>query len=140
MFTSADGHDTSRDARRGFTSAEFVQAVRDTVAEYGADYVYETPTPHAACVYRSDGKPSCLFGHALDRLGVTQGADDLSLNDIGTINEVLVRLGYGYPPVRHAALVAQGLQDSGMKWGEVLEEFEAALIEHGYNESATRTM
>ena len=118
------------------TPEEFVQAVRDTVAEKGREFVYKRPSSAddpgpASCLYNpTDQYPhACLFGTALARLGV----EVPSRFEGEGIDTVLTELfGWEFTPendqVLQAASRAQSLQDSGHPWGAALDRFESGLI------------
>ena len=105
------------------TVGEFLHTLRQVVAEKGANYVYpDSEKRHGACRYRVNGEPSCLIGHALDRLGhvVPPSLEEQSASHV---------LGeFGAPePVRRVARHAQAAQDRGRPWGEVLSAAERAV-------------
>lgn len=109
-----------------FTKAEFVQAVKDSVEEKGRDYIYNKEG--VGCVYRHDNTPMCLFGHALDKLGITERPNGRSLDEIASdvdqeIGAILEEFDIGEYAFVEAANQAQARQDSGDTWGEALDVF-----------------
>lgn len=64
------------------TKEDALRALREAVAEKGAEYVYELENDLDSCKYVKDGEASCLVGNALHRLGVPI--------------EVLTELDYAY--------------------------------------------
>lgn len=52
-----------------WTLADLAAKLREVAAERPG-HVYVSPGGDSGCYYRVDGEPSCIFGHALDRLGV----------------------------------------------------------------------
>lgn len=105
--------------------------VKKVAAEH-PDYVYEKPAD--GCAYEVDGKPSCLVGHAMFRLGMSL---DLirRCDSAGAIGHVLDEF-YGEfdesgddEGVCRALLGwTQAVQDSGKPWGEAVSEAEGVLL------------
>ena len=102
------------------------------VAAEQPDKVYEKPGD--TCAYEFDGKPSCLVGHAMFRLGVpldvirlcdNHGAIEHALDEVPTEfdesgdEERVYRALLGW---------AQGAQDSGKPWGEAVAEAEELVL------------
>lgn len=106
------------------TRQEALDTLREVVAEYGEDYVYDRrvntgngPLGGESCFYVRDNKPSCLVGHVLNRRGVA-------------INTLKEREGSGpdiFAPrfLTHEAAdvltAAQEKQDGGRTWGSALQ-------------------
>ena len=105
------------------TVGEFLHTLRQVVAEKGTNYVYpESDITDSGCRYRVDGRPSCLIGHALDRLGHVVPPE----LEAKSAAFVLDRLGVSQAAVGRVADMAQLVQDEGHTWGEALETAEAA--------------
>lgn len=51
------------------TGEQIIQAIRDVASEK-PDFVYARPEGSSKCMYMHEGKPSCLIGQALFKLGV----------------------------------------------------------------------
>jgi hypothetical protein len=117
---------TMTSTKATFTEAEFVQAVRDAVAERGKDYVYSSPDDYGNCKYwhEKNEQPGCLFGLALHKLGVSgedlYGFDNGMGGGIQDILETSYGLGY---EVARAAENAQGAQDNSLAWGDAASWF-----------------
>lgn len=114
------------------TTEDFIQAMRDAVAERGADYVYppfenfadDYHNEFGACQYQTpDGTPACIVGLALSKIDpnlVPEYGEDPGAERFLT--------GKGLDPsVAEAAGWAQGIQDDGKTWGEALKEFERVI-------------
>jgi hypothetical protein len=110
------------------TATEIIQEVRRLAAER-PDYVYdEGEEPEGGdsirCFYWKDDRPSCIFGHALFRLGVTperlQAADAVA--PVGdSIESLLNRLAVGETPTETQWMgTVQRRQDDGWAWGEAV--------------------
>ena len=105
--------------------------VKKVAAEH-PDYVYERPAD--GCVYEVDGKPSCLVGHAMFRLGMpldlirrcdSAGAIEHVLDEVcGEFDES----GDDERVYRTLLGWAQGAQDSGKPWGEAVSEAERFVL------------
>lgn len=137
MLTLTD--DQKRDIKK------VLDTLDEIVEEFGPDYVYKPKTvldiDGAACVYVVDGKPSCLAGQVLFRLGVS--VDDLAKNDhergyvsIGATNpangaefEVPLDLSrFAFKVLR----VAQTQQDMRYSWGKARDLARECAYEIGY--------
>ena len=102
------------------------------VAAEQPDYVYDKPDGN--CSYEVGGKPSCLVGHAMFRLGMP--LDLIRRCDrAGAIGHVLDEFGGEFDEsgddkgVYRTLLVwAQGGQDSGLPWGEAVSEAERSVL------------
>lgn len=98
-----------------------LKALKDAVAEKGADYVYPVRDDGDRCVYTVDGKPSCIVGNALVRIGVPveklPREEDFQYRAAQQVKE----LGEGVRVADDAASLfdrAQQWQDGGITWGE----------------------
>ena len=105
--------------------------VKKVAAEH-PDYVYERPAD--GCAYEVDGKPSCLVGHAMFRLGMPL---DLirRCDSEGPIGHVLDEVcgefdesGDDRGVYRTLLGWTQGAQDSGKPWGEAVSESERFVL------------
>lgn len=114
-------NDEMSDEKWAVTASALAEAVVE-VANERPDYVYEVPNS-GICLFQVDGKPSCIVGHALARLGApaelleTLDAEELSIDpafvevealkcDVDREVEFLQRV--------------QLLQDGGTPWGEAV--------------------
>lgn len=98
---------------------QVLTTLREIVAEKGEEYVYVVPGEGHSCVYFYDGKPSCLIGHLIDRLGWNSAPIGLlSPHDLPP--EASDRLFFA---LQHAQIA----QDSKRTWGHALQVFEAEL-------------
>lgn len=108
-----------------FTEEQFTQAMRDAVAERGADYVYTQVDEYIGCQYtEEDGEVGCLIGLALFKLD----SETVPVwNAMGAMGADVV-LGKLVPDaVAFAARRAQSRQDDGLPWGESLETYLTTL-------------
>ena len=102
------------------------------VATERPDYVYEKPAD--GCAYEVDGKPSCLVGHAMFRLGMP--LDLIRRCDrAGAIGHVLDEISGEFDEsgddkrVYRALLMwTQGEQDLGKPWGRAVSESERFVL------------
>ena len=102
------------------------------VAAEQPDYVYEKPAD--GCAYEVDGKPSCLVGHAMFRLGMpldlirrcdSEGPIEHVLDEVcGEFDES----GDDRGVYRTLLGWTQGAQDSGKPWGEAVSESERFVL------------
>lgn len=102
------------------TTYSLLGAVASVVAERGADFVYVAPGGEdVACRYVYDDQPSCLFGAAFHKLGVSM--ETLVDGDVGhwTVSEFLQDQGMDVDDAV-AFQNAQSDQDSGYPYGDVL--------------------
>lgn len=106
-------------------------ALAEVVTERGEDFIYERPGGEDSCYYVWGDEPSCLFGAALYRLGLS--LNELSSYDpsgfAGTgvgLDTVLQQ--YGINKVDAEAFQeAQDNQDYGLPYGVVLDLLIRAL-------------
>lgn len=98
------------------TADQIIAEVRRLAAER-PDYVYEKPPGSTFCLYRhEDGSPGCIFGQALDNLGV--GLDE---HTYGTIGIVLFDLGVAKTDQQANWMTSvQHYQDNGRPWAEAV--------------------
>lgn len=97
------------------------------VAQERPDYVYDKLE---SCSYTDDGKPSCIVGHGMSRLGVPMEVMEM-LDDGGGSGGTYVA---GVPEVApewfdadsaealRSLGVTQQLQDEGESWGKAVAE------------------
>lgn len=103
------------------------KALEDIVGEYGRDHVYK-PVPYdyedegaeGFCRYQVNGEPSCLFGHALSRLGVEYHPEWEHENVAVVLQEWL---GVTDVTLTLACQKAQAAQDDRKPWGIALDLF-----------------
>lgn len=105
-----------------------LRTMKQVVAEEGSDYIYvPKPTqqyPMGACVYVYNGKPDCLAGRVLARMGVPLWV--LESYEGSTINQMIVESSSR--PINltnetiHVLRQAQRAQDRGETWGYCLEQ------------------
>lgn len=119
-----------------FTQDEFTAAMREAVAERGADYVYPFDNADyrravdgdfvSGCRYRTrySHKPACLIGVALSKV-----APEFKPVEGASAEAVMCAvLGItGQPGFVYAAGAAQRRQDDGKTWGEALSAYERYL-------------
>jgi hypothetical protein len=116
-----------------------LDTLREVVAEAGEDYTYPPAMKGEACTYVAGGKPSCLIGRVLFKLGVPLerleeadraqgGTGEPAFELLGTLKgEGVVDVDLD---VRHLFSEAQFAQDNGSCWGSALA---AATTEFGYH-------
>lgn len=96
-----------------FDAYAALKTLGDIVRDFGRDYVYEKPASVGMCVYRHEGKPSCLVGQVLARLV----PDFIPFEgSVGGMRDELLNLGFA----KDAAFVlqtAQLMQDQKYSWG-----------------------
>lgn len=109
-----------------FTLEDLAAKLREVAAER-PDYVYvnDRDAP-CRCVYwhESEGAPGCIFGHALQRLGV----------DVSSIISAGIRLvlnGWDVPGDYGPFVAVQNAQDGGagvgrLPWGECVKALDEA--------------
>lgn len=109
-----------------------LRTLQDVVDEFGHDYVYpDRESWSAACFYVRDGKPSCLAGQVVHRLGVP--LEKLKQFEAQAITAMVDHV----PPIQlYEPLVvlrqAQVVQDRGGTWGQALETAKKfAYNQHG---------
>jgi hypothetical protein len=109
------------------TDEQVTEVIRAIVAEFGEDYVYPR-FEGDGCWYVWDGKPSCLIGRVLHRLGADiealKSCDDLG----GFQEEILVMVDIDMSDLTLTALrYAQSQQDQRHSWGEALRVYLRAI-------------
>jgi len=117
------------------TVTTMVNALAASVRKMGHDYVYAKPDRADKCVYTYQGKPSCLIGHGLVRLGVkpshlrqyNAGASaGEALTDL--VREGLIEVD-DLDTLTEFCDAVQEYQDMGLDaWGDILDN---AMIEFG---------
>lgn len=103
----------------------FTEAIKAVVAA-NPDHTIDSL---GQCVYVLAGKPCCLIGQVLARLGVPierLAAFDRAQNS--SAQWFLPELGFS-TRITEAALEAQGSQDAGLPWSHALAEYLQALGE-----------
>lgn len=101
------------------TRESMTKALEQVVENRGRDYVY----PNNYCSYQEGGEPSCMFGQALEILGVPYNEaweDD-------NIGAVLHMLGVEDEHLLRVCDMAQRRQDDHDPYGEVLDRFHELL-------------
>lgn len=124
------------------TRENFTQAMRQAVAERGADWTYPNPSeqsraegwysPFGSTICRyglPDGTPACLIGYAINLVDPTQFAQ--IADSAGGADEIFAELDVSDYGLGVAANAAQSLQDEQGTWGAALEAFESALLHNG---------
>lgn len=112
-------------ALRTITREDALRALEEVVAEAGEDYVYQPPNQGLTCVYVADGRPSCLVGRALFRLGVSIETLHWLDREFGGFycRDLNDELPEKIPMDESAAIAfarAQERQDARCSWGEAL--------------------
>ena len=121
------------------TRDRVVEVTKQVVAEHGMEHVYEKPMVNrlggemAMCLYVHNGRPSCLVGHVLHRLGVpldvlAQG-DDQSQDASSMCYEVLYNTDFADEMIASFLSTVQATQDAGYTWGYALESGLKLLAE-----------
>jgi len=111
------------------TLEQTLAALEEAVAERGEDYVYDEHDDGGHCVYVKDGRPSCLVGNALVKLGVIT-VEELVPFETKSANYVTRALNA--PVAVQAALCrAQAVQDDGEPWGAALEQAKRVAEKNG---------
>ena len=111
--------------------AEVIQAVRD-LANANPEFIYEAKNPsyRGQCFYVEDGKPSCIVGQALAKLGLT--IDQLSLFDnevTGDISAEAVGKVLGLNDITRTWLRdVQASQDAGLRWAAAVARADGTPV------------
>lgn len=126
----------SKQGIRTVDTEEVLHVAEQIVNEFGHDYVYIEPDD-GICRYVYEGKPSCLVGHILVRLGarinVIRVPEDASLDAGGEGLGVIVllekltptwsTLGFTLTTQAVDVLAAiQNTQDTRRTWGQALND------------------
>jgi hypothetical protein len=111
------------------TTASLFAAIEEVVAEAGPDFVYESPVP-SECLYLYNDVPSCLFGKALDKLGIDRATLVSGDNGHWGLSDLPAEFGMGYDAA-NAFQQAQSRQDHGHSYGDVLDELRFNLEKIG---------
>ncbi len=106
---------------------EFMEALERAVAKRGSDWSYpqdrndRTFRFNGTCVYSTpSGEAACIIGAVMDELGLTRPAYDCT---VGAESVLGARVS---PEVRRLAGYAQGMNDSGVPWGQIVDRVRAA--------------
>ena len=125
--------------RKKFGAAEAIQALRDVVAEKGADFRYSNPewtksdleNNTTRCLNFHGKEPGCIVGHVLHRLGVTsERASVLGVQGSASAYDACVQLNvedfeWTFTSGAWCVLTeAQAHQDNRHPWGEALAKAE----------------
>lgn len=112
----------------------FIDAITEAVKTKGEDYTYPEeemspgdegfPTAPMCRYVTTDGRPSCIIGHALWNMGITVPPQLEGKNAGEALFHLLPGLSVG---VVHAASEAQDMQDAHETWGEALKAFTTTL-------------
>jgi hypothetical protein len=133
-----------------FTITELAK-VAVKVADANPTYVYQRGYQRVICTYYdATGKPSCLFGHAFEELGVDLAENKRTMITLGILLEAFRCMGtftdqdevdrVGYVAVKdlHYALTkAQQAQDAGDCWGDAVQPIRDWLATYGWPEAKT---
>lgn len=111
------------------TTASLFAAVEEVVAETGPDFVYESPVP-GECLYLYNGTPSCLFGKALDKLGMDRRTLESGDNGHWGLSDLPTEFGMDYKAAE-AFKEAQREQDNGHSYATVLDQLRFNLEKIG---------
>lgn len=125
----------SKQGTRTVDTGEVLHVAEQIVNEFGHDYVYIEPDD-GICRYVYKGKPSCLVGHILVRLGAPINAirvsEEARLNageglGVDVLLESLTptwsTLGFTLTAQAVEVLAAvQNTQDTGRTWGQALDD------------------
>lgn len=98
-----------------------LNALRETVAVRGGDFVYE-----GQCVYQLNGKPACIVGHVLARL-LPEEWRETEIVKRNLSAYLLAEHGLASLDAANALDAAQSAQDQEIPWGEALEEAERVV-------------
>lgn len=101
---------------------DLVQEVRAVASEL-PDHIGKDPV---VCLYVRQGRPSCLIGHALFRMGLIEAGfeyTDLNSEGIETLAEKWFELDsdQDYATLRWLSEV-QVQQDNGLRWADAVRE------------------
>lgn len=110
------------------TTEQVTEAIEQVVAEFGEGYTYpkEHKAANGACQYVYDGKPDCIAGQVLHRLGVP--IEQLMLwEDLACDGTVVCEAFIGDPGALLFLQAAQKVQDQGQTWGQALSEYQHRL-------------
>jgi len=128
-YTTADG--TSKSFEFDNSDESFIRAMDEVVKEHGREYVFKGWSE-----YITDGKPACMIGHVLLRIGVpVEWFTDMRATDIPgwtrtwnnrRAENMMLTLGFSQN-ICYAADGAQRMQDGAMSWGYAHDEFKSRL-------------
>lgn len=111
------------------TNDQVTDAIEQIVAFAGGDFIYVRPD-RTHCWYAWDGKPSCLVGQVLHRLGVELGQlHEIEESGALAACRKLRETGVIDVPYQSAAALsaAQIQQDGGQTWGVALHAFRERM-------------
>jgi len=105
-------------------------SLKKAVESKGAEYVY--PKPGGACVYVSNGAPSCLVGHVVADLfpDKLEEVAQWDRDNEGDTDFHSLQDAFQFPitPEAHLLLTTvQADQDMGVPWGAAVETAEGLL-------------
>lgn len=112
----------------------FREALQAAVDEKGADYVYPRgkrgwTNVWGMCRYAVNGKPACIIGDALHRMGVPISTlKEFDANEEG-VDAATALEESGLNPTaaeKRGVNAAQSRQDSGASWGESIRAYDIA--------------
>lgn len=114
------------------TVHEALRTLAEVVNAQGADYVYPDElkyagNPNATCQYIADGKPACIVGKVLAKLGRLD--NDVVAENRGA--DAFARAGVATRDAARVLRAAQVEQDQGKTWGHALGAAYAAAIRDG---------
>lgn len=95
------------------------------IAQESPFYTYKRDDGGALCVYQLDGKPSCIVGQGLHRLGMTVETLELLDGGLGTpVNRIAIQLPEDIEVDSEADLsrlaIVQRNQDTRQSWGKAV--------------------
>ncbi len=102
-------------------------ALREVVEEAGSDYQYPGDAG-SPCFYVVAGRPSCLVGRVLHKLGVPLGI--LSSYENSSPTQMTVQHCGLHGVARVVLANVQGMQDARRPWGEILNRYTEILMTH----------
>lgn len=94
------------------------------IEDRGEDHVYPAAQSMQSCQYFHDGKPGCIFGHALSYLGITLGETDI-LNAMGFSAMITGLNASATPDALEYGAGVQDAQDQAETWGQARADGEA---------------
>jgi hypothetical protein len=103
-----------------------IQHMSEIVEEVGPSFVYLRPTGES-CMYVRNGKPDCLIGRILHRMGVS--LEKLQQCEEKGPDYINSKFNLGlYDSTLSILRKAQNMQDGGMSWGDVLKSSLAYVM------------
>ena len=110
------------------TAKTALEAMREIVKEFGADYVYPA-IEDEECTYARDGAPSCIVGHIAARLDpelFQRMATEEDEHGAFTVGSRVNHLHGAFGEATTLLIRSQHAQDYGATWGNVLKDAEAS--------------